>query len=94
MAVFEDSQPLWEDKLLLYRHTIDTSGPLPRPSKSDAERVAVPKAEPLKNGCRHFAACIENGSQARTVGHEGLAVLRVLTAVEQALTENLTRKGV
>lgn len=93
MVVFEDSQPAWEDKLLLYRHAIDRSGSVPSPVKADAERVAVEKAEPLKQECRHFAHCIETGATPRTDGREGLAVLRVLDAAERALEENLCMTG-
>lgn len=89
MAVFEDSQPNWEDKLLLYRHTIDRSGAVPNPVKADAERVAVDKSEPLKEECRHFVESIQSGTAPRTDGREGLAVLRVLDAAERALAENL-----
>jgi UDP-2-acetamido-3-amino-2,3-dideoxy-glucuronate N-acetyltransferase len=89
MAVFEDSQPAWEDKLQLYRHRIDRSGPVPVPTKAEAERVAVEKAEPLKEECRHFIRSIENRAAPRTDGREGLAVLRVLDAAEKALAENL-----
>lgn len=88
MAVFEDSQPAWEDKLILYRHAIDRGGPVPIPVKADAQRVSVDKAEPLKQECRHFVDCIQTGARPRTDGREGLAVLRVLDAAERALTEN------
>ena len=91
MAVFEDSAPAWEDKLLVYRHAIDTSGPVPLPTKADAKRVEVAKAEPLKEECRHFVSCIETGATPRTDGREGLAVLRVLDRAERALAENLDR---
>ncbi|QAZ41784.1 Gfo/Idh/MocA family oxidoreductase [Mesorhizobium sp. Pch-S] len=94
MAVFEDSQPAWEDKLLVYRHVIDISGPVPNPRKADAERVDVAKAEPLKEECRHFAECIESGLRPRTDGREGLAVLRVLDSAERALAENLKNSGI
>lgn len=89
MAVFEDSQPSWEDKLLLYPHGIDRSGAVPNPIKADAQRVVVEKAEPLKEECRHFVKSIETGSSVRTDGREGLSVLRVLAAAEHALVENL-----
>ncbi|WP_210168806.1 Gfo/Idh/MocA family protein [Mesorhizobium sp. Root1471] len=89
MAVFEDSAPAWEDKLLLYRHTIDQSGAVPNPAKADAERIAVEKSEPLKDECRHFAECVETGNTPRTDGKEGLAVLRVLDKAEKALRANL-----
>ncbi|MBR2687874.1 MAG: Gfo/Idh/MocA family oxidoreductase [Aquamicrobium sp.] len=94
MAVFEDSQPAWEDKLLVYRHVIDISGPVPNPRKADAECVDVAKAEPLKEECRHFAECIESGLRPRTDGREGLAVLRVLDSAERALAENLKNSGI
>lgn len=89
MAVFEDSQPDWDDKLLLYPHAIDRGGPVPNPVKADARRVAVEKAEPLKEECRHFVRSIETGTAPRTDGREGLAVLRVLDAAERALAHNL-----
>lgn len=89
MAVFEDSQPVWEDKLILYRHKIDLSGPVPSPVKADGERIAVERAEPLKEECRHFVHCIESGATPRTDGREGLAVLRVLDAAERAMATNL-----
>lgn len=89
MAVFEDSQPNWDDKLILYPHTIDCSGSVPNPVKADARRISVEKAEPLKEECRHFVRSIETGKSPRTAGSEGLAVLRVLDAAERALAENL-----
>lgn len=89
MAVFEDSQPQWDDKLVLYRHAIDRGGPVPNPVKADGERVTVDRTEPLKEECRHFVHCIETGTPPRTDGREGLAVLRVLDAAERALADNL-----
>jgi len=89
MAVFEDSQPEWADKLLLYRHVIDCSGQVPTPSKAEAERVHVEKAEPLKQECVHFAQCIETGMRPRTDGREAIAVLRVLDRAERALARSL-----
>lgn len=89
MAVFEDSLADWQDKLVLYRHVIDTNGAVPEPRKADGERVAVEKSEPLKAECQHFTACIESGQKPRTDGREGLAVLRVLDKTEKALQQNL-----
>jgi predicted dehydrogenase len=89
MAVFEDSDPDWNAKLKLYRHRIDTSGPLPNPVKADAELVSVSQSEPLRAECAHFAECIDQGRQPRTDGKEGLRVLKVLNMAEQALVENL-----
>lgn len=93
MAVFEDSEPDWGSKLKLYRHTIDASGAVPTPTKAEAEAISVPRAEPLKEECRHFAECIALGATPRTGGREGLAVLRVLDRAEKALAENLRLAG-
>lgn len=89
MAVFEDSQPDWDDKLIIYRHVVDVAGPVPVPVKADGERVAVEKQEPLKQECRHFIQSIEAGTAPRTDGREGLAVLRVLDRAEKSLATNL-----
>jgi predicted dehydrogenase len=88
MAVFEDSLPEWEQKLVVYPHVVDSSGPVPVPAKGEGQRIAVEKDEPLKAECRHFIASIEAGSQPRTDGREGLAVLKVLDAAERALRAN------
>lgn len=88
-AVFEDSQGSWEDKLIVYRHKIDTSGAVPNPIKADSERIAVAKSEPLKDECLHFVASIETGTTPRTDAREGLAVLRVLDAAERAMAKTL-----
>lgn len=93
MAVFEDSLPDWDAKLQIYRHSIDTNGPVPNPSKADAEKVVVPRSEPLKAECQHFIECIANGTRPRTDGAEGLRVLRVLEKAENALRDNLGRQG-
>ena len=84
MAVFDDTQP-WEDKLLLYPHTINWQNNMPVPTKADPERVEIPQDEPLKLECLHFLQCIQNGRQALTDGSEGLSVLRILKAAQQSL---------
>ncbi|MCO5064449.1 MAG: Gfo/Idh/MocA family oxidoreductase [Rhizobiaceae bacterium] len=89
-AVFEDSLADWDQKLLLYSHRIDVSGPVPTSTKADAIAVAVERSEPLKAECRHFADCIDGKTKARTDGAEGTRVLRVLDRAEKALAENLT----
>ncbi len=89
MAVFEDSNPNWSEKLKLYRHSFDTSGPVPIPQKADAETVEVEPAEPLKSECLHFAQCIDGKQRPRTDGDEGLRVLTVLERAESALQRNL-----
>ena len=85
MAVFEDSQADWDQKLVIYPHVIDRTGPVPSPVKADGERVIVENGEPLKAECRHFASSIENGTAPTTDGREGLAVLKILDAAQRAL---------
>lgn len=89
MAVFEDSEPDWNAKLRLYRHGFHRNGPVPIPVKAEAEFVQMPRAEPLKEECRHFLDCIDRGSTPRTDGREGLRVLKVLDRAERALAQNL-----
>lgn len=90
MAVFEDSQADWNEKLVVYRHRIDQSGPVPQPEKAEGERVIVERAEPLKQECRHFIETIQAGGRARTDGREGLAVLRVLDAAQRDVDRHST----
>jgi len=87
MAVFDDTLP-WEEKLLIYPHTVKWEHNIPVPTKGIPERIAVPYAEPLKLECEHFLDCIKNNKQPLTDGAEGLRVLRVLNAAECSLNEN------
>lgn len=89
MAVLEDSEPDWDSKLKIYRHSIDASGPLPIPTQAEPERVLVPRSEPLRAECQHFVECVDAGAAPRTDGAEGLRVLRVLDKAERALADNL-----
>ena len=84
MAVFDDTIA-WEDKLLLYPHEIKWQNNVPVPSKADPERLDIPQAEPLRQECAHFLACIANGQRPATDGREGLRVLHVLNAAQGAL---------
>lgn len=84
MAVFDDTQP-WEDKLLLYPHTIRWENNVPVPDKADPERLDIPQSEPLRAECAHFLDCMQNGSRPSTDGAEGLRVLKVLNAAQRSL---------
>ncbi len=77
MAVFDDVVP-WENKLALYKHKVDMSGPVPAPIKADVEYIDVPNGEPLKSECQHFLDCIQNNTTPLTDVEEALRVLRVL----------------
>jgi UDP-2-acetamido-3-amino-2,3-dideoxy-glucuronate N-acetyltransferase len=86
MAVFDDTQS-WEDKLLMYPHTIKWQNNIPVPDKAEAERVDIPQDEPMRLECQHFLECITNGKQPTTDGHEGLRVLQILNASQHSLDQ-------
>jgi UDP-2-acetamido-3-amino-2,3-dideoxy-glucuronate N-acetyltransferase len=77
MAVFEDSAQ-GEEKLRLYHHAIDTSGPVPTPSKADWEPLAYGDDEPLKTECQHFLDACAGHHAPLTDADEALRVLDVL----------------
>lgn len=85
MAVFEDSQADWDRKLAIYRHCIDTSGPVPVPQKAEVEFVTVPKGEPLRIECEHFVTSIRKNRSPLTDGAEGLSVVEVLERASAAI---------
>lgn len=91
--VFEDSAAEWGRKLAFYPHEIDATGPVPMPRKGDVEFIFVDKAEPLREECRHFVDCIDNGLRPRTDGAEGMAVLEVLVRAGDALKSSLAENG-
>lgn len=79
MAVFEDSENEPSRKLRLYRHQIDTFGPIPVPAKAEAEPIAYETAgEPLLSECEHFLGACAGQHSALTDANEALDVLDVL----------------
>lgn len=85
MAVFDDTLP-WNEKLMLYRHSIKwEDGLVPTAGKATGEAVVVEQSEPLRNECAHFLDCCEKQCQPRTDGDEGLQVLRVLAMAQRSL---------
>ncbi len=82
MAVFDDTS---DKKLLLYPHRVDWAGRAPKAVKAEGEEVPLPKAEPLKEECRHFLQCVAERRTPRSDGHEGLRVLRILDACQKSL---------
>ena len=87
MAVFDDTQA-WENKLLLYPHSIKWEQGAPIPIKAEAERVDIPQDEPLRAECAHFLECMATGQTPTTDGEEGMRVLQVLKAAQQSLDTN------
>ena len=86
MAVFDDTKG-WDEKLVIYRHKADYSGPQPNVIKGKPEPVALTEAEPLLAEVRHFAACCESRNAPRTDGAEGVRVLKVLEAASASLKQ-------
>ncbi len=84
MAVFDDTLP-WQDKLLLYPHQINWKNSMPVPVKGEAERVDIEQHEPLRQECKHFLDCINQGKYPVTDGNEGLRVLRILKTAQKSL---------
>ncbi len=85
MAVFNDVEP--EDKLLLYPHRIAWKDHLPVADKKEAEKVPIPKEEPLRAECEHFLQCVRENIPPRTDGREATRVLQVLQACQASLEQ-------
>ena len=86
MAVFDDTAP-WEDKLLLYPHSIDWQDNIPIAHKAEATTITVEQDEPLRAECAHFLECMATRHTPRTDGEEGLRVLTVLNACQKSLEQ-------
>lgn len=87
MAVFDDTAS-WPEKLTVYPHSVEWSGNVPIANKADARFIEIDVEEPLHSECQHFLNCIENRSNPRTDGEEGLRVLQVLNCCQEALEKN------
>lgn len=87
MAVFDDTRE-WEEKLLLYPHSIRWQNNIPVPDKKEPERAPINPLEPLQEACKQFLESISGGKAPVTDGHEGLRVLRVLERSQQSLDDN------
>ncbi len=82
MAVFDDTAA---DKLVLYSHRVEWKDRVPNAVKAMGEKVELENAEPLNMECRHFLECVEQRKTPKTDAREGLRVLKVLAACEEAL---------
>lgn len=76
--VFEDTQPVRERKLVIYRDYIDRSTGTSRFVKSEGEAVPFPEGEPLENEMRTFLHCVSTGETPPTGAREAIPVLRLL----------------
>lgn len=88
MLVFEDSAREPARKLRLFAHRVDWIDGIPRAVKAgdEGEPVPYPDANPLQEECRHFLACMRDGTTPRTDSAEGLRVLSVLERASAALS--------
>ncbi len=84
MMVFDDTRP-WAEKLLHYPHKLAPGERAPIAERADAEPVQVDEREPLREECAHFIECTAGSTSPITDGAEGLRVLRVLHAAQEAL---------
>jgi predicted dehydrogenase len=91
MLVFEDTKP-WNEKLFIQRYQAEINQGLLNLKKDDLEFIKVFEDEPLKNECQHFINVVENDIKPLTNGHEGLQVLKVLTAATQSKKNNKNEK--
>ena len=91
MAVFNDTVP-WDEKLMLYPHTIKWTGNIPVANKAEGVPVTLDEEEPLRAECAHFIDCINSRKPPRTDGNEGLQVLKVLNCCQKALETGKTIK--
>jgi UDP-2-acetamido-3-amino-2,3-dideoxy-glucuronate N-acetyltransferase len=85
MAVFDDTAPDWEDKLVLYRHAVKWNGAVPEFVKGAGEKIAVEKGEPLRAEMQHFLDCVAGKCSPRTDAAEAIGVLEVLSVAQRAL---------
>jgi len=82
MAVFDDTA---EQKLVLYPHRVEWKNRVPTAVKAEAQAVALDSFEPLRAECQHFLNCVTSRTAPVSDGAEGLRVLRVLDACQQAI---------
>ena len=87
MLVFDDTK-LWNEKLCIQRYQAEINQGLPNLNKDDLEFIKVIEDEPLKNECQHFKDVVENNKKPLTDEHEGLKVLKVLTAATLSQKNN------
>ncbi len=89
MAVFDDMEST--EKLRIYNKGVDrvpeyaSYGDALTLRFGDIHVPHLEMQEPLRLECQHFVDCIEQRTTPRSDGHNGLAVLRVLDALQQSL---------
>ena len=87
MVVFDDTK-LWNEKLAVYHHVVESTGSLPSLEKAEVQYVEVAQSEPLSNECQHFLDVVDGNVDPLTDGNEGLSVLKVLSAASLSEIKN------
>lgn len=75
-------------ELLMWELEVEWKSGQPVPVKHPGVKLDIDWSEPLRMECLHFLDCIKNHSQALTDGKHGLAVLEILHASQQSLSNN------
>ncbi len=86
MATFDDMEA--ERTLTVYDKGFDPDAAVDGDyvARSGGQRSpAISRREPLRIELEHFLECLRNGAAPRTSGLEGLAVVRVLEALQESL---------
>jgi len=86
MAVFEDTRA--DRKLMLFHKHVELRNGALEAAKPEATVVEFEPTEPLLVECGHFLDCIEQKTQPKTPGEEGVQVLKVLQACQLSLQLN------
>ncbi len=73
------------DKVRLYRHDVGWDGDVPLVTKAEAEAVPYGSGEPLRAECQAFIDAVASGTPPPSDGAEGVRVLKVLQACQQAI---------
>ncbi len=84
MLVFDDTQPP-EKKLSIYSHIVDLDGSAPIVNRADSQPVEIEWCEPLRRECEVFLDAVMGNRTPPSDGAEGVRVIRVLDACQQAL---------
>ena len=84
--VFDDTRP-WDEKLTLYRDSIEGDGDIFTINRSRPLYLPVAEAEPLKQEMQAFITSCETGKAALTGIEDALAVQQVLHQMIECYTE-------
>lgn len=88
-AVFNDMLP-WDQKVIVYDRGFDVNPSAPprlriTARRGDAKALPLDTTEPLIAEALHFLKCIQTGTQPRSDGQAGTAVVSVLEAGQKSL---------